>query len=240
MSTIKAQRVESPASGTLQLSNKRKQELAKFFGGLSALEDYTSGKIQSLPASVLSNEFMKIIKASSFLLLYNYIEGCILHSFSSVYEEIQESKLSYGELRSEFQNIWIEYQTKKLLVNPNSSHSTYNETAAQMVNSIIARTSITLSRDALPFSGNLNEKKIKEVCSRHGIKLSSKLSSVEETLETVMSKRNALAHGNISFGECGRDYVVEDLERMKASALEYIDLVISGIESFAKSKRYLA
>lgn len=243
MATIKpAIKKALPAarSQTRQLSSKRKQELEKFFGGLNALEDFTSGKITHLPAKAVSDDFMKILKASSFLLLYNYIEGCVLHSFSSIYDEIKSSNISYAQLRVEFRKIWIDYQTKSLLVDPASSHNSYNEAASRMVNEILEKTSISLSRKALPFSGNLNDEKIKEVCQKHGIKLSSKLIAVEETLETVMSKRNALAHGNISFGECGREYVVSDLERMKKSALEYMELVISGIESFAASKRYLS
>lgn len=227
-------------SQTRQLSSKRKQELEKFFSGLNALEDFSSGKITQLPAKAISDDFMKILKASSFLLLYNYIEGCVLHSFSSIYDEIRSSNISYAQLRSEFRRIWIEYQTKSLLSDPKSSHNSYNEVASRMVNDILEEASISLSRKALPFSGNLNDEKIKDVCQKHGIKLSSKLLAVEETLETVMSQRNALAHGNISFGECGREYVVSDLERMKQSALAYMELVISGIESFVASKRYLS
>lgn len=226
-------------TATEQISIKRKKELDKFFDGLKALEDFSSGKSSEISSKVLNGDFMKILKASSFLLLYNYIEGCVLQSFSSVYEEIQISKIPYEELRAEFREIWMDYQSKNLLLDPEASHKSYNVLTAKIVNGILEKRGIELSRNALPFSGNLNEDKIKTVCAKHGIKLSSKLAAVEETLETVMSKRNALAHGNISFGECGREYVVDDLERMKTSALQYIDLVLTGISNFSASKRYL-
>lgn len=226
-------------TATKQLSLKRKKELDKFFGGLRALEDFSSGKSIQISPRVFNGDFMKILKASSFLLLYNYIEGCVLQSFSSVYEDIQIAQIPYEELRAEFREIWMDYQSKNLLLDPDASHKSYNALTAKIVKGILEKRGIELSRNALPFSGNLNDEKIKTVCAKHGIKLSSKLAAVEETLETVMSKRNALAHGNISFEECGREYVVGDLERMKDSALQYIDLVLNGIENFSTSKRYL-
>lgn len=240
----KAKKAISAPSKTIakaqELSKQRRTELDKYFHGLQALEDFSTGKINNLPPAVLSGEFMKIAKASSFLLLYNYIEGCVLQAFMGIYDEIKSSGIPYSELREEFQRIWVAHRTKPLLTDPQASHNSYNEIATAIIDSIIKNQCIDLDRKALPISGNLNEKKIKSVCESHGIKLPSKVASVEDGMEIVMSMRNDLAHGSISFGECGRGYLVSDLNRIRASALTYIDLFLSGINSFAEGKRYKA
>lgn len=222
------------------MSVQRKGELDRYFRGLKALESFTTGKTEHLPDKAISDDFMKIAKASSFLLLYNYIEGCVLEAFLGIYAEIKQRGITYADLRVEFQRIWLEFQSKPLLQSPTTSHETYNELAAKIVSSILDRHIIEMNRKALPFSGNLDEKKIKSVCQLHGIKLSSKMQRVEDQLEIVMSIRNDLAHGSVSFAECGRDYVVADLERIKASALQYIELFLDGIDAFVSSRHYVA
>jgi hypothetical protein len=220
------------------LAKQRRVELEKYFSGLEALEDFTSGKTNQLSSRIFEGDFMKIAKASSFLLLYNYIEGCVLQAFTEIYDDIKNNEVPYSDLRTEFQKIWVAHKTKPLLTNPDASHNSYNEIAASIIENIIKNKCIELDRKALPISGNLNEKKIKSVCEAHGIKLPSKATSVIDGMEVVMSTRNDLAHGSISFGECGRGYTVSDLNRIRATALSYIELFLSGIETFAAGKRY--
>jgi hypothetical protein len=220
------------------ISWQRKKELEKYFEGLKVLENLTSGKVESVTSKAITDDFMKIIKASTFLLMYNYIEGCVIEAFVGIYAEIQQRGITYEELRVEFQKIWLEFQTKPLLQDPLSNHDSYNKVAAAIVKSILDRHSIEMTRKALPVSGNLNEKKIKSVCDLHGVKLSSKVSKVEDDLEIVMTMRNDLSHGSLSFVECGREYVVSDLERIKTNALKYIDFFLNGIDAFVSAKRY--
>lgn len=226
------------ATGVAALALQRRKELDKFFSGMQALEDYSAGKIPVLPPQVLEDEFIKIVKASSFLLLYNYVEGCATEAFLSIYRTIESEGLEYSDLCAELRKIWVDYKAKPLFLDPSSCHDAYKQFAMDLVDSVVQQNLVIMNRKAIPVSGNLNEKKLKAVCEAHGIKLHSKTSKVEDDLQIVLSKRNDLAHGSTSFAECGREYVVADLERIKVNALQYIDLFLQSVTTYIHQKRY--
>jgi hypothetical protein len=68
---------------------------------------------------------------------------------------------------------------------------------------------------------------IRKVCDEYGV-----------SHETVKQKRNAFAHGDLPFVECGRDYTVVQLGEIKHDATIYLRAILRNIDKFTARKTY--
>ena len=87
----------------------------------------------------------------------------------------------------------------------------------------------------------LDADKIREVCLRHSIPVHTHYRASGGTdLATVVTLRNHLAHGNISFAECGRDYTVDQIERIKRQLVTFVGGILRNIADYIDSASYEA
>ena len=91
------------------------------------------------------------------------------------------------------------------------------------------------------FSGNIDAKKVKEVSEKYGFSCQTDYRSTKngEKLLIVKSQRNALAHGDLSFQDCGQDYTIQDMITIKNEVLNYLDEILNNIEVFLSEQKYL-
>ena len=62
----------------------------------------------------------------------------------------------------------------------------------------------------------MDAQKIRDICNNHGIIIHlDPQCRGGEILKEVKEERNNLAHGTISFVECGRNYSIDDLKKNK-------------------------
>ena len=88
--------------------------------------------------------------------------------------------------------------------------------AAQLIDHVMNKLVIELDEEALPISGNLDARQIRDLCSSHGIAHTTPQNAKGgRALLTVKDQRNALSHGDLSFSECGRQFELVDLRRIK-------------------------
>ena len=92
-----------------------------------------------------------------------------------------------------------------------------------------------LGAEAIPMGGNLDAREIRRICSVRGI---SQQADQGEKLRVVKSERNALGRSDKSFGECGREYGVSDLERIKDEAVVFIRKILDNMNQYLVRKRY--
>ena len=57
-------------------------------------------------------------------------------------------------------------------------------------------------------------------------------------LETVKERRNDLAHGALSFAECGRDYSIKDLGEINDQAVLFLGGLLAGMKQYYDEKQY--
>jgi hypothetical protein len=92
---------------------------------------------------------------------------------------------------------------------------------------------------ALRFGGNLDAARIREVCDAHGVShKTDRRTRGGEKLLVVKNRRNALAHGDLSFVECGRDYTVAELKEIKMQSFWYLKAILRNIDRFNTKKTY--
>ena len=77
------------------------------------------------------------------------------------------------------------------------------------------------------------------MCSEHGIVFQPDAKSRGGiVLETVKERRNDLAHGTLSFAECGRDYSIKDLGEIKDQAVLFLRGLLAGMKQYYDEKQY--
>lgn len=123
---------------------------------------------------------------------------------------------------------------------------TKDETVAAQVIQIIEKALngfseyFPVSKQSIYFeAGNLNIGKIKETFKSHGLSPVSQIhDNQEEAFKVTVRNRNKLAHGDQTFGECGKDYSFIQLEAFKNYIFEYLDRTLIETEDFIVRKKY--
>ncbi len=186
----------------------------------------------------LDNDVLKVMKSTCFLVLYNLIESCVRESFTYLYDSINSESSFINVYKKGFKKVWINQHFK--IIDPTSSNqNTYREIATEMINKILASESFFLNSDKLPIAGNLDARKIRELFNSHNIKLTIHHQAFGGAeLKTVKDKRNDLAHGNVSFCECGREYSVDDLVNIKKQTVIYLRSTLRNMKKFVDERKY--
>lgn len=157
------------------------------------------------------SELQKVMKTNMFLLLYNLAESSIKQSLSEVYDTVSAESVKYNDVKEEIQKIWIDTNYKNFnQMGTNRIH--------EVINNILEDV-IEVEFDASKkISGNIDGRKIKEFAEQIGFSTKAHHSLNEGVrLHQVKTQRNKLAHGDLSFAECGRNYTIPDLRVLQSS-----------------------
>lgn len=224
---------------------RRIVEVNAFFGLLRRLEDPDTALCsKSDPKRVarrLDENCVKVMKATGFLLIYNLIESGIRSSLAAVYDQIASDGKTLQDVRRELQRIWVDQQHSALDLF-SASPRTYKEVTERVLKDVFNKAVIKLNAGDLPgVSGNLDAETIRKVCYKHGVSEKAHYKAQGgDRLAIVKDQRNALAHGDISFAECGQQYTVEDLLRIKQQAIVFVRSILRNIKRYADKQEYAA
>ncbi len=215
---------------TLSVFDDRRQEIEFYF---SVMTEVNNGSASI--RTINNTRFYKIMKSNFLLMLYNLVEACIVSGMMEIYEDLKNSKCSYDQVIGEIQKIWAKNKISEIY-GPTTGRTAYENRIQEIINSIVSNSPIVLSRNALGFSGNLDAKKIKSICDRHGIRY--KIQTPGESLQRVKKERNSLAHGDVSFSDCARDLTIFDLQNIKNEVISFLSNILDGMQAYYEGKLY--
>lgn len=182
-----------------------------------------------------TEEFAPILKSNILLMLYNLVEACVTSGFVEIYDRIKDNGLAYKDLVEEIRNIWSNYEIGKSNTST-STRKTYELKMQEIINTVITDSAIELTKDALAIGGNLDAKSIRQLMDSHKIYVSDRRDKFNMLL--VKNKRNSLAHGLDSFGECARDITIAQLAEIKEEVFEFIGEVISCMSVYYENQLF--
>ncbi|MEW5207854.1 MAE_28990/MAE_18760 family HEPN-like nuclease [Bacillus cereus] len=225
---------------------KRLNEVNYFFTSLDTLYKFFDQKQSMVLKNKLHTEeltysdFLIILKSNAYLMLYNLIESTIRSFIQKIYDEITIQDLGYKDIRQELQKIWINVSYDSL------GHTTTNfdqhkDKAKDMISFVISDQKITLTEDDIHLSGNIDYRLIKELFKNHGLETPARHehgSKVGRGLSEIKSKRNTIAHGNISFIDSARDTSLLDLTVYKDEIIDYLRLLNQNVSSYIDQQNY--
>ena len=92
---------------------------------------------------------------------------------------------------------------------------------------------------AVNISGSLDIRKIFEVFQKHGCPIDDKYrDEFSNSFLIVKNRRNLLAHGNISFSQCGACYMLADLEKFKNHIIAFMQMVTITMKQHISDHKY--
>jgi hypothetical protein len=215
---------------TLTIFQERKEELELYY---TVLLDLDSDK--PVFDTVNNSKILKILKSNYILMLYNLVEACVVSGMLEIYESLKNESCAYVDVIEEIQSIWRKYQVSQVY-GPTTMQSTYQNRVKKVIDDITCKNPLILTRGALRISGNLDARKIKEICDCHKIRYVA--TDRQDILLDVKNKRNDLAHGDVSFSDCARDLTVSDLEDIKDAVINFMQGILTGMKEYHNEKGY--
>lgn len=208
---------------------ERKEEVKKFLDFLELL-------VNRRPVFKVDGEEVNIeislthiLKAQGYLILYNLVESTIANTVSSVHYELCEKQINFNKLPNNLQKKLLQQLCKEgfSLVTPISSTSSLS-------NEIIKN---SYNKKVL-FSGNIDRKFITKLSQNYGFEITNtdyELTGHGNFMTQIKQQRNDLAHGNISFTDCGRNTSTDELLTAFEQIPNFLESFISNVEDMLSS-----
>lgn len=199
-------------------------------------EDYTITPLQQ-----------RILYAGIYLHLYNLVESTVTLLMQAIENTAsKEIKSNAWELSELMRRQWVKSmaQTHDAAINP----ETRLTHALNMCNQLVGLIPFEMK---LPKSagGNWDDDKIEHLAEKLGVKIqltpqvhsNIKRPSRDNKgpLKLIKDLRNKLAHGSISFSECGEGHVVQDLRDIANITITYLEAVIDAFKQYVAACEYL-
>ncbi len=218
-----------------------KKEIEYYFKFIQKIEDgqFMLSQLKDSTDDSIDTELPKILKANAFIMLYNLVESTIKNSLWEIFEAIKGGRISYSDLRDEIKNVVLLGKTK-------FDFKMKDESIATQVIQIIEKALSDFSeyfpsqKKNIHFeAGNLNIDKIKGTFKSYGLTpVHENHDNQKEAFKITLRNRNNLAHGDQTFGECGKNYSFLELETLKTHIFEYLHRSLIEVEDFIINRRY--
>jgi len=222
---------------TIDVYQDRIREIELYYKALQELYDNQS--LSDERFTFYSDDFLKILKSNALIMVYNLVESSIMGGILEIYDEVKTRGLSYNAVRNEIKDIWFSFMFNQVY-DKQAHHNSYRNKATEIINSILNGETLILDRKATDISGNLDAEKIRRICEDHGITFTvSTECKGGIVLTDVKNKRNELAHGTTSFVECGRDYTIDDLIKIKDQTVLFLAGILNGMKTYYDEQRFL-
>jgi hypothetical protein len=194
----------------------------------------------------LTPKHQKVLHASVFLHLYNLVESTVTWSLEFI--EVSANRIDnsgVGQLSSPLRKEWVKAvaRTSEDLT-PDNRLTAALLMCGQLLNMVPPDLKIGKSG-----GGNWDDDQISDLAKRIGMTLQfskAVYSGVKRPirdemgpLKIVKKMRNELAHGSISFAECGADHSVSELREIANSCLSYLQEFISCVEGYVSRVEFL-
>lgn len=223
---------------TKKIYEIRKEEIELCYSILCDLKLDVQPKGKTLAIDIYHTEkFAPVLKSNILLMLYNLVEACITSGFVEIYDCIKDNNIAYKQLVKSIQDIWSNYEIKKVH-KTTATHTTYEQRVRSIISTVITNGTIELGKEALSISGNLDARAIRNLLRDHDIIITDQTDKLH--MLTVKNKRNALAHGEESFGDCAREITIEEIMEIKKEVLSFITDVLNCLSDYYEQQLYRA
>lgn len=186
----------------------------------------------------VSNVAIKTMKASCFLMLYNLVESSIRGSMAALYEQMNSAGKPLNGFDSNIKDIWIDQNFRNMEPFSTNQYS-YRKLVRKMIESVLDSSSLMLDVKQIDISGNLDARAIRELFGKHKISTVTHYRALGGAeLKTVKDQRNSLAHGDISFADCGQQYTVSDIDNIKKQTVTYLRSSLKNVVKYIDRNEY--
>jgi hypothetical protein len=232
----------------MQAFEERLQEIDAYLGLLDALERQVRQGPPNIGGSPITAQQQKILYSSVYLQLYNLVEATATWCIESVTEAAAEdSRWRPADLASKLRREWVR-TTARTHVDLNHDHRL--STTVDLCDLLLSGTPISQWAIERGGGGNWDDYALEAITERIGcdltisspVKTAAKRRIREDkgSLELVKHLRNRLAHGTLSFEECGDGVAVSDLKDIRERTANYLREVIASFEKYVAEYQFVS
>ncbi|CBS88695.1 MAE_28990/MAE_18760 family HEPN-like nuclease [Azospirillum lipoferum] len=236
-----------------ELSNKFEER----FGEISAYLDFLDG-IEAVVRSgvprigdgnnfVVTTQQQRILYSGVYLQLYNLVEASITSCLDAVSKAAMEAaRWTPGDLTNELRREWVKHVAR---TNIDMGADKRLEEALVLCDHLVAALPVDPFDIDKGGGGNWDDAAIFRIADRIGCRLdisATAKSGVKRKIRNdlgamalIVHLRNKLAHGNLSFAECGQDDGVQDLRALSNNVAAYLREVVQAFIKYIKEHQYL-
>lgn len=232
-----------------QMFVERLQEIETYLDLLAALEDQVRGGPPRFgtAGATISTTQQRILYSSVYLQLYNLVEATITKCIESVANAVaSESRWRPSDLTTDLRREWVRHLARTH-VDLNYENRLLSSLA--MCEHLIQAMPVDGMEIDRGGGGNWNDEEIFRVASRIGCPLTLSAECVQAVkrpfkndkgaLALIVKLRNDLAHGSVSFGECGEGATVTELRDLTTRTGNYLREVVTSFQAFVLSYAFL-
>lgn len=184
----------------------------------------------------ISREVQKTLRASTYLLIYNLLESSMCNALDAIHLTLDSEQIDIQ---------MVSVKLKRIIYN-NLKKGLGEKSIDELINSNIDLRPIIMKhgynkKDLL--SGNFDVEVLKKIEKKYGFQsypLSGKDSLYSpKTIREIKIKRNELAHGALSFEQCGQSIPVLSMTPKYNEAKNMMLAIFNGLNNFLEQKSYL-
>lgn len=206
------------------------------------------GHGSSIPSHLsVTPQQQKILYSSVYLQLYNLVEATVTRCLDAVTDAAFNSRhWSPKDLCPEIRKEWVR-TTARTHTDLNYQHRL--DSVLELCNHLLSSLPIEGFKMERGGGGNWDDGEIEVIVGRLGFKLTIDrriYSSVKRRIKDdlgplgiVKKFRNSLAHGEISFTECGQNVTVGELRNIATVTASYMSAVVQAFETYIDQHEYL-
>lgn len=190
--------------------------------------------------AVISTEQLQILKSSFYLQLYNLTEATVTRCLKTIEAAIETAELRPTEFPLGLQREWIRSVARTH--EPNLGVDKRFDAARKLAELLMTGDPVQGFELHVSGGGNWDDGEIAKLFKRlgnkvelpQGIRKATKRPLRDElgSLQLVKQRRNALAHGSLSFVECSDAVMVQELSDMAETVRDYLHWAVESTVKF--------
>jgi hypothetical protein len=232
-----------------QVFSERLQEIETYLDLLAAVEDQVRGGLPRFgtEGAIISTIQQRILYSSVYLQLYNLVEATITKCIESVANAVtRDGRWQPSDLTTDLRREWVRHLAR---THVDLNFENRLSSSLEMCEHLILAMPIDGIEIDRGGGGNWNDEEIFRVASRIGCPLTlspecvkavkSPFKNDKGALALIVKLRNDLAHGSVSFGECGEGATVKELRDLTTRTGNYLREVVASFQAFVLGYAFL-
>lgn len=178
----------------------------------------------------------KILRANFYLLLYNVVESTTSSMIIGIIDSINDSHVKFLQLSNQYRTVYMDGLFDKI-----SNVNKLREIRSSLIKDIDENKDIVVKDFQINISGNVDYDYLTKIISKFGFggKISVDISRLKCALKRTKDNRNHLAHGNISFSDCGSQILIQTIEEDYLLIKQFLSEVLANLSLFIDNKKFM-
>lgn len=172
------------------------------------------------------------------IMVYNIVEYAIKNLLQAIYDRLRDEQCGYSDVSLRLRDVWHHTSIHKGLVDPSAKNDTVEHISKKLLDCAINDVTLNLEAKETISGGNLDGDAIFNLFERHGVHTEHAKGECQGELKDVKERRNALAHGSISFAEAGSQVTTPELAQLVNHVDAYLSELRKDVISYLNAGEY--